>query len=732
MKASAEYNDLEVWVECDGTRLNEYSQTFQEQGRHQPPIYKSYLEIGDSIKSKYTFHVKNNSITKWLDSLLSNIEVDNYLLCTAYLHPEEGYEVSQSQVYRSEAEKKGNGKVVEHMHSQLVDGEEEDSQRFVLLNSPEGGLGRITISIFRGSPSVSQPMEHQDANHEDTESEIYNGFPRLNVSDPSKAWENWSEDDVDPWIRFVYTYGTRKALIANKVDVPPPRISPAVPPEAKVDEILVPDSTPPSPFAFTSDPFQDNLLTQGLEELGSALKSLIADVNIKAAADMTVNEQICSGAQPDKGKTSNLSKVDPQRGQEHVSRLSKEQKKSTRATSGRSDKDQIPDNRSLKSSILNPNAETGSETNNLHAVPPTAISKTRSVPQIVESNTQPILTQSYNEASSSSWRAYPQARNKPPTHRQALDRARSNLYPPISLQAEVNRQEQLSGNPEYTKLLEAIDNPSSTNLTEKEIDILLRALTDSVKPITATTSRSHHSHGYTDIPHGSKGKGKEKINDPNSDKDTTTNYHPSKSVSVSVSSFERPLPNVSAKDYAYEPSPTIEENDINSLDYLAKGGMNEDFLQNLFNAGTSPSERNNMPKRPKARWETIQSFNARREDERYRRLLEEKESRKMMQELARKKRLNDKDMKRREEERRKWLNVGKEKENCHSQRYHDGSTVGQKAHTKRGRCEDEDEIERRIEEKKRRLREMDRLEKVRKAEGRGRRKEEAIDLTLSD
>ncbi|OCF57933.1 hypothetical protein L486_03956 [Kwoniella mangroviensis CBS 10435] len=740
MKGSAEYNDLEVWVECDGTRLNEYHQTFEEKRDHQPPIYKSYLEIGDSTNSKYTFHVKNNSITKWLDSLLSNIEVDNYLLCTAYLHPEEGYKVSQSQVYRSEAEKKGNGKVVEHVHSQLVDDKEEDSQRIVLLDSHEGFLGRITISIFRGSLSESQPMTHQDAEYEDSESEIYNGITSLNVLDPSKAWENWWEDDVDPWIRFVYTYGTRKALIANKVDLPSPEISPAVRPEAEIDEILVPDSTPPSPFAFTSDPFEDNLLTQGLEELGSALQSLIANMNLKAGPNMMVDDQISSVAQPNEEKTSDLSKVDPLRHQKHTSKNSKEQKNSIRATSGWSDKDQISDNRLLKSSRCSVNAEKGSEVDNSQAGPSTAISSTRSPFQISKGKTQPTLTQSVDEASPPAWMAHPQAHAKPPTHRQALDRPQSNLDPPVSLQAEVNRQEQLSGHSEYTKLLEAIDNPSSTNLTEKEIDLLLRALTDNQESITATTGRSHRSPESTAIPHGSKGKGKEKIDERDSDKNTNTNYYPSNSVSVSVSvpSFERPLPDVSAKDYAYQPSPTIEENDINSLDYLAKEGMNEAFLQNLFNADTSPSERNNMPKLPKARWETIQSFNAKQEDERQRKLFEDKESRKWMQELAKRRRLDDRDIKRREGERRRWLNLGKhhEQENRKTQKSSNESVIGRKyvpvGQRKRSRHEDEDEIERRIEEKKRRLRELDRLEKVRKPEGRGRCKEEAIDLTLSD
>ncbi|WWC96974.1 hypothetical protein V866_003851 [Kwoniella sp. B9012] len=731
MKASADYNDLEVWVECDGTRLKEYHQTFEEKGRHQPPIYRSYLEIGDSTNSKYTVHVKNNSITKWLDSLLSNIEVDNYLLCTAYLHPEEGYEVSQSQVYRSEAEKKGDGKVVEHMHSQLVDDEEENSQRIVLLNSPEGSLGRIVISIFRGSLSECRSVNNQNTNHQDIENEMYNGSPTLNVFDPSKIWRHYPEDDVDPWIRFMYTYGTRKALIANQVDLPPLVITH----KTEEDQILVPDSTPPSPFAFTSDPDQYDIPAQQFEKIDSVLQSVLDILDTENGADTIANHEISSGLQLEEEGTSALPKVDLPQDRGIAGTKLKDPVGSSRAMIGPSDQDHTCNDRSLKISTRTSTADQGSRTDKIQAQsgPSTSTSRIQAVPRVLNSRNEFDINYVHKEANSSTQKAHPQEQANSPTRKQINNRHQYNSQPSTSLQAEVNRQDQLANGSEYTKLLDAIDNPSSTNLTEKEIDLLLRALTDNQESIADNTGRSHHSYGYTDIPHGSKGKGKEKINDPNSDKDTNTNYHSSNSISVPVSSFERPLPYVSAKDYAYQPSPTIEENDINSLDYLAKEGINEDFLQNLFNADTSPSDRSEiMPKRPKARWETIQSFNAREEDERYRRLLEEKESRKIMQELARRRKLNDKDVKRREGERRKWLNVGKEKEDCHSQRYHDGSIVGQKAHRKRSRCEDEDEIERRIEEKKRRLREMDRLDKVRKAEGRGRRKEEAIDLTLSD
>ncbi|WWC60286.1 uncharacterized protein I303_102855 [Kwoniella dejecticola CBS 10117] len=276
MKASAESNEIEVWVECDDRRLKEYSQAFDAHTIRLPPTHRGYLEIGTTVGRRYTVHVKasaliesstlDGSTISYSGDLLSRASIDGTEICTAFLFSEQGYQASHSQYGESTPTLEpldtiGNVHDGEfEIHSHLVDEslEEVDTNKIVLLNDPSSALGKIVISIFRGTLSpeyrrklIATKGSSSDTPHSNTDKalSIYNdldGTDLLNT--PSNPWTNDERNDIDPWIRFEYHYGTREALSFNGVDVEEGTSNKTLDDEnKKLQLILVPDSCPPSP-----------------------------------------------------------------------------------------------------------------------------------------------------------------------------------------------------------------------------------------------------------------------------------------------------------------------------------------------------------------------------------------------------------------------------------------------------------------------------------------------------
>ncbi|WRT65679.1 uncharacterized protein IL334_002624 [Kwoniella shivajii] len=247
MRASEEFNCLEVWVECDGFRLNELNPSFQASQRKQSPTYKSFLEIGDPSCSRYTFHVKNNSLSGWVGDLMTDIQIDQFTLCTDFLYPIEGSHVAHGQVYREKSEEIDE---LENIQAQIIN--DEDEGRIVLLFTPAMSLGKIVFSIWRGTVNRQAKQIKKRLPSwitDDMATSAHDGCDIRIPPQDQKLFETFDEDDVDPWIKFVFIYGTHDALILNRVILattgnPASTLNTA--PTSQAD-ILVPDSAPPSP-----------------------------------------------------------------------------------------------------------------------------------------------------------------------------------------------------------------------------------------------------------------------------------------------------------------------------------------------------------------------------------------------------------------------------------------------------------------------------------------------------
>ncbi|WVW80124.1 hypothetical protein I302_102099 [Kwoniella bestiolae CBS 10118] len=704
MKAIPDFNSLEVWVECNGIRLKEHDQTFEEKRRNHPPTYKGYLEIGSPSTSKYTFHVRNTAPLEWAGHLLSDVSIDDFLLCTTFFRPQEGYEVFHGQVYHPHVKVKGGEG--QDVQSTLVEGTEEDRSNIVLLNSPEGSLGKITISIWRGihlkvTGKGSLGYTIQD------ESVAYNGYFPIPKFNPSNIWDNLADDDIDPWVRFVYTYGTRKALEANDIltpSVPPPTVTP----RSREDEILIPDSTPPSPFLLTTEQHD---MPQEMKTYSEASKEEYLDQADQPKAELAELRSTSNG------KASLTSDT--------ISRNGKE--KALVA----------------KQPVVEPGEHTISKVNSDNqpkpALPASLPSK---FSHPLHAHTTPLAS-SPNHPLPSPHQAHSPNTKKFTNHPRNQPNPRQNESSP----AEIPHQaKEADADPDLEMLFQALDNPTS-NLTEGEIDYLLQAIT-------------HQQELSTDRPHQSSQKSKGAFpHDGPTDAGSEDRRHTRREVThnlpltkkdTNVASTshmrEKPLPNVISNDYAYSRTNTqaksADNNDINSIDYLSKEGIDEDLLQSIFNPRAGGSVRDKGKK--KASWETVQSYQDKQE-ERQTKMMQEKEARRKMRDLAKIRRLEDKERKRREEEREKWLNFGK------GGRSSGGILMGRqdgrtRISVKRGRPEvyddDEDEMERRVQEKKRKLREAEakntrvRMEKValdkekgRRADRSGRSREDAIEIT---
>ncbi|WVF65754.1 hypothetical protein IAT40_000487 [Kwoniella sp. CBS 6097] len=247
MLASNTYNSLEAWAECDNRRLTETSQKFSRATRRSPPTYTTYLEIGHPSSSIYTFHVKNTDLSSWLGHLLIDTSIDDIPLYTDFVNPVEGHEVIIHQVAKLEGhdvhgaspsnqkadEEDGGPKMNVAMPIRAV--EVIDTLSAPNLNlSPlltrtmEGSLGEIEVSIFRGEsygePPWSDPIRSK-GNREAGKKISFRAF---------------DEDHVDPWVRFVFIYGTRVALEANGIALPEPAMAPTRPLQLEIPVQFIP------------------------------------------------------------------------------------------------------------------------------------------------------------------------------------------------------------------------------------------------------------------------------------------------------------------------------------------------------------------------------------------------------------------------------------------------------------------------------------------------------------
>ncbi|WWC68651.1 uncharacterized protein I206_102582 [Kwoniella pini CBS 10737] len=274
MKAGLEFNELEVWVECDGIKLKEHDETFHLRTRGSPPIYKGYLQINASSKLKYTLHVKSATATiipghqtssnlrtrtiAYTGDLLSCASIDGTELCPAFIYPEQGYEAIHHQYGEvSSRESEGDNELrFEEIQSKSVDCLLDDKDEIVLMNTLEANLGTITFSIFRGclNPEYkSGLLKSGQLNLPRTDAWTarsgYNGaFEEKEPVDDAPLWRDDGTDDFTPWIQFQYYYGTPAALSLNGVNMQEltPRSTLFIP-NTNPNDILVPDSTPPSP-----------------------------------------------------------------------------------------------------------------------------------------------------------------------------------------------------------------------------------------------------------------------------------------------------------------------------------------------------------------------------------------------------------------------------------------------------------------------------------------------------
>ncbi|WVQ93400.1 hypothetical protein IAU59_000470 [Kwoniella sp. CBS 9459] len=229
MLASDTYNSLEAWVECDHRRLNESPQVFSHATRRSPPTYTCYIEISHPSSSVYTFHMRNTDLSSWLGDLLVDTSIDNIPLYTDYVRPIQGHEVAIDRL-AAYADEVKNVEGADMERRQAVEEERkagddlpiravqvdstasalDSSQSIPLLGSLEQSMGKIEISFFRGQVVHTRPS--------------LSLYDTVDPKCQNASFEAFEDDHVDPWVRFVFVYGTQAALEANGITVPRARV----------------------------------------------------------------------------------------------------------------------------------------------------------------------------------------------------------------------------------------------------------------------------------------------------------------------------------------------------------------------------------------------------------------------------------------------------------------------------------------------------------------------------
>ncbi|WWC87870.1 uncharacterized protein L201_002768 [Kwoniella dendrophila CBS 6074] len=742
MKSAREFNDIEVWVECDGKRLNEYDRCFHLGNRNHPPTFKAFLEIGNPCCSNYTFHVKNTLAVEWMGDLLSDVEIDGFLLCTEFLSPNGIKEAIHDQVYKPKPKvKKGEQAIVEldNIQAQNVE-DEEDVDQIVLLNSPENNLGKIVISIWRGyvqdeaSPATIKK-------YTDRVKDTFNGYRIGSPTDESNPWENFQDDYINPWVRFIYTYGTREALIQNDL-VPPekPINSPVLSPIEKEFEILVPDSAPPSPLISKS------LISHNKEEQQ-------ANVNIKISEANSTNPVIQHQPNDTHRSPQNPAGLD-----QKVTGIGSMEKNIQTPTIHRD----INHNRNLIPPVNEADHRTKIKLGHMNMPNPvkncslSQIGKTASTGDCARQDQAPKnITSAVSVSAINQVALVPKYsdNNQCLNHHNTADS--SNLVP-LSEKAQLP-------NPDVLLLLKALEDPIILDTVPMTDDQATR-LIDEIHQASNELSRNGNSERQN--------KSSDKIEEYQSSHGNVNSTMASSKVEKGL----KHLPEVIVRDYG---------DDIYSTRYLYNQGINEDMLRKTFGMSTKrPHVRDQSKKiqagsskdpyqfshasvsdRKGVRRETSERGEAKKEIERLKEIVEEKEQRrrKIRAELD-KHRVEAKDKRRRDQERKKWLNIVRDEANT----YHEPVTKGHSdmasgssdtlGKRKLETTTDEDETTRMVERRQRRLREHEerssnlvstRLMNRNWKEGnfdrkgrprfygrdddrKGRSKDEAIDLTLLD
>ncbi|WWD16535.1 hypothetical protein CI109_100962 [Kwoniella shandongensis] len=269
MLAAAQYNDLEAWVEItvgsEGRPLREYLPCFDRGTRSSPPTFTSFLEIPYPSHPSigYSIHVRNTTPKEWTGDLLSDVEIDGLPLEPAFLSSRSGDEVMH-RVFSGgnsgpPALMKGN------IAACVVDPLDDAQDHARLLDGLGPTVGSIAINIYRGELA---PVPEGLLRLTLEDSTGYNGTLTFDDDAISPLAEKavhiprqfstdlivFEDDAVTPWCRFVFTYGTRQALIANGVFDPPTDLAkpltiqnqnPQQEQETLGGEVLVPASPEP-------------------------------------------------------------------------------------------------------------------------------------------------------------------------------------------------------------------------------------------------------------------------------------------------------------------------------------------------------------------------------------------------------------------------------------------------------------------------------------------------------
>ncbi|KAK8861556.1 hypothetical protein IAR55_002378 [Kwoniella newhampshirensis] len=192
MLTTAEFNDLEVWVEINlGIRsytLKEYRPSFSQATTRLPPTFTTYLQIPypSPPSITYSIHVRNTSPKEWIGDLLSDPEIDRVPLDTAFLYPIPGHGA------------------VHRCFSKIDFGDLTTEQ-----------IGACEVSVLEGHQLVGSRTEGCKRNDYDRH---FPGQSHPTTREISKLdIALFDDDSVDPWCRIIFIYGTRPALTANGV-----------------------------------------------------------------------------------------------------------------------------------------------------------------------------------------------------------------------------------------------------------------------------------------------------------------------------------------------------------------------------------------------------------------------------------------------------------------------------------------------------------------------------------
>ncbi|WVQ79140.1 hypothetical protein IAT38_001235 [Cryptococcus sp. DSM 104549] len=205
----------------------ERNRTYQAESKRSPPTFKANLVLSTHPSpSLYSIHIRNTSPTNWRGYIELDPELNGVPLHTDFVPPEAG------------------AHVVHHVLSPMGVGETG-----VAINGHHP-CGQLTISLWRGTPR-----------------------PPTNPEVSLVPWfETVAEDDVDPWCRFEFTYGTREALAARLAGQRGPPAAPALPvvppPQAGLPALPEPslnlktDSSTTEPPLIAQPPPQQALATR--------------------------------------------------------------------------------------------------------------------------------------------------------------------------------------------------------------------------------------------------------------------------------------------------------------------------------------------------------------------------------------------------------------------------------------------------------------------------------------